>query len=742
MLPKLLIFLLSTSLSLTILYVLGIVWFGDRRNHMVRSFFVLGIITNYWIVFNGILAVTSERSFPVMLTLGMVFVCCLPFALFRFTLHYTRSSLTRSKGFMALAVMLPLLDVALMVTSPMHRLYFSDYAYPIPGKGPLFWLHTALGLSAVLLSVIFAVRYAFKAPRHRYLTFAAGVGTLASTAIHVLFALNPNMRYDLSSIGFLFTFLLYAFSAHKARIIRLRRMSVDQIFDSLDDVCITFDETGAILDRNAAATAAFQRFDIPEGTQTLEAFVGALYPWALRCSPEGLFIDIENRAERCEGEVRLALHGGQIKTYTVRWHAILHKGVPGGYVLSMSDTSAYHDMIDVINRKNRSLTELSEAATAASKAKSAFLANMSHEIRTPLNAIIGMAHIAKMSPEDPCKASASMDQVLRASRLLLELLNNILDMSKIESGKFSLSCDPFSPRAALDEVIDIFQSRCAEKVIALESDIDALPDWVEGDALRLKQVLINLLGNAVKFTGSGGHVGLMVGSAVQGDVLRMSVSVVDTGIGMTPEQISRLFTAFEQADRTTAARFGGTGIGLALSQHLLSLMGSAITVESKPGEGSCFTFTLELPLTAAGDSPRAEQTSDSLDLSGRRVLIVDDIDINRLIMAEFLEGTGAAVEEAEDGTRALALIEASPEGHYDLIFMDIQMPGLDGYAATRHIRKFARADTRTLPIVAMTANAYREDVNRALEAGMTAHLAKPLGPEAVLGLMAQLLPAG
>jgi len=742
MLPKLLIFLLSTSLSLTILYVLGIVWFGDRRSHMVRSFFILGIITNYWIVFNGILAVTSARSFPTMLTLGMVFVCCLPFALFHFTLHYTKSPLRRSRSLMALSLALPLLDVVLMVSNPVHRLYFSDYAYPIPGKGPLFWLHTGFGISAVLLSALLTLRHALKGTRHRGMTFAAGTGILVSTVIHVLYALDPNMNYDLSSIGFLITFLLYAFSAHKARILSLRRMSVDQIFDSLDDICIIFDETGAMLDCNAAAQRAIKLFDIPEGAQTLESFVGAFYPWALRCTPDTLFVDIENRFEHCEGEVRLAHKSGHPKSYTVRWHAIMRKEAPVGYVLSMSDTSAYHDMIDVINRKNQSLTELSEAAMAASKAKSAFLANMSHEIRTPLNAIIGMAHIARSALDDRDKATCSMDQVLRASRHLLELLNNILDMSKIESGKLSLSCDPFSPQAALDEVVDIFHSRCAEKGISLETDIDTLPTQVMGDALRLKQVIINLLGNAVKFTEDGGHVGLLVGSAVGDDALRLSVSVVDTGIGMSAEQVSRLFTTFEQADRTIAARFGGTGIGLALSQHLVGLMGGVITVESSPGEGSAFTFTLELPLCEDVDTLGIEGAPKHLDLSGRRVMIVDDIDVNRLIMAEFLSDTGAIIEEAEDGTHAIALLEGSPEGYYDLIFMDIQMPGLDGYAATRHIRGLEREDAPTLPIVAMTANAYREDVDRALEAGMTAHLAKPLCLEAVLGLTAQLLPVG
>ena len=405
-----------------------------------------------------------------------------------------------------------------------------------------------------------------------------------------------------------------------------------------------------------------------------------------------------------------------------------------------AETALYRDMIDEISRKNESLIKQNAEAISASKAKSAFLANMSHEIRTPMNAIIGMSYIAKESLNDKEKVAESIEQITRASGHLLELLNNILDMSKIESGKFKLAPEPFSLQSALDEAVSIFTLRCNEKNISLIMDIDALPAVVLGDALRLKQVIINLLGNAVKFTEPEGEVCLGVsGEEIEG-TLKLRVSVRDTGIGMSEEQISRLFNAFEQADGSIATRYGGTGIGLALSQHLVGLMGGVITVESLPGHGSIFSFAIELPISASDGEDDGKQACDSLDLSGKRLLIVDDVEINRIIMSEFLSKTNAVIEEVQDGAQAVSAFTESPEGYYDLIFMDVRMPNMDGYEATRRIRAMSRKDAAALPIVAMTANAYREDVEKALAAGMTAHLAKPLEFERICGLLAHLIP--
>ena len=366
-------------------------------------------------------------------------------------------------------------------------------------------------------------------------------------------------------------------------------------------------------------------------------------------------------------------------------------------------------------------------AEVASKAKSEFLARMSHEIRTPLNAIIGMTRLAMKAATNE-KTTSSLNEISAASDHLLGILNDVLDMSKIESGKFVLSEDAFALRTAMVEVSHIIDQRCGEKRIKLTVNFEDMTDHhVLGDKLRLKQVLINLLGNAVKFTPENGHILFLVDMLSEDDSsVSCRFTVSDNGIGITQEQMKKLFIAFEQADNNVAARFGGTGLGLAISQNLVGYMGGAIDVKSTPGEGAAFTFTLALQKAVAAEDEAGPAEETPPDLTGRRILIVDDIDINRLIVAETLAETHAEIEEAGDGRQALDLFIKSPENHFDLIFMDMQMPIMDGCQAAEAFRASGRRDAETIPIIAMTANAYREDVDRALASGMNGHLAKPV----------------
>ena len=388
--------------------------------------------------------------------------------------------------------------------------------------------------------------------------------------------------------------------------------------------------------------------------------------------------------------------------------------------------------------RTRDLELQTEMAQAATRAKSDFLARMSHEIRTPLNAIIGMTEIAKKTAIQP-KTVQSLGSITVASAHLLGILNDILDMSKIEAGKFMLSEETFDFGAAMEEVTEIIAQRCAEKGLRFHKEF-ALPEraWVSGDKLRLKQVLINLLGNAVKFTDSGGDITMAVAAAIGEDGrLGARFRVSDTGIGISDEQKSRLFDTFEQAHSGIAQKYGGTGLGLAISQSLVRLLGGEITVESTPGQGSTFRFDIALSL--------AEPPAEDIDhgqtpvLAGRRILLVEDVDINRFILMEMLTDTQVTIVEAEDGQRALELFAGSEPGYFDLIFMDIQMPRLNGYEATERIRALDRPDARTVPIIAMTANAYREDAEHALAAGMNAHLAKPIDMDKVLAAMVKYI---
>ncbi|MDL2321601.1 response regulator [Desulfosarcina sp. OttesenSCG-928-B08] len=421
----------------------------------------------------------------------------------------------------------------------------------------------------------------------------------------------------------------------------------------------------------------------------------------------------------------------------------------GARVFSISIAPAINSKAEVMGviclmHDATALYRMKDDAEAATRAKSAFLANMSHEIRTPLNAVIGMAEIARRrSAGKAPEVVEPIDEILIASRHLLHLLNDVLDFSKIESGKLTLACEVFSLRKAMDAIETIMARRCAEKSITLNTNLGLLPDIrVESDELRLKQVLINLLGNAVKFTGEGGAIHFTADIRDRSDTFAtISFTVRDNGIGMSDDQVRKLFTAFEQTDHSVVKRFGGTGLGLAISQRLVMEMGGEITVETRLGHGSAFCFTLTFPLhpEETADADIVIREDPIPDLAGKRILLVEDIRINRMILMELLRETHVELVEAEDGMTAVELFEHSPEGYFDLVFMDVQMPGIDGYETTRKIRALPRNDAPRIPIFAMTANAYQEDVEKALQATMNGHVAKPVQIDQVMRILGEEL---
>ncbi|MGF6989628.1 PAS domain S-box-containing protein [Lachnospiraceae bacterium PM6-15] len=370
-----------------------------------------------------------------------------------------------------------------------------------------------------------------------------------------------------------------------------------------------------------------------------------------------------------------------------------------------------------------------EDALESSKAKGDFLSRMSHEIRTPMNAVIGMTELA-LRARDEEQRKDHLLKVKDASTQLLQLLNDILDMSKIEADKLELENAPFNFEKMVERIGSIMNVRMGEKVQHYETAMNGLPSrLLIGDELRLSQVIMNLIGNANKFTPDGGTITLQVDNTpVDDNHSCLRVAVIDTGIGVAEDQMDSLFDSFEQADGSISRRFGGSGLGLSICKRLIEMMDGKIWIESTPGEGSSFIF--EIPV--AWGSPlvdEQEETTKSKDRTyhwqNKLVLIAEDIKINQEIIAHLLAETGASFDVAENGKEALAYIE-SAKTLPDLVLMDIQMPEMDGLEATTLIRQLPGADKDSLPIVAMTANAFNEDVRRSLVAGMNAHLSKPL----------------
>jgi len=384
------------------------------------------------------------------------------------------------------------------------------------------------------------------------------------------------------------------------------------------------------------------------------------------------------------------------------------------------------------------VTELEKAVIAANMAnshKGDFLARMSHEIRTPMNAVIGITNIVLHKLNNISERSGELDEIKdnvrrieKSSQHLMGLLNDILDISKIEAGKIEISEEIFGMNILAETVYGIIKSRCDDKNITFKARIDNF-DYTAflGDPLRLRQVLINLLGNAVKFTPECGTIEFVIETICReaGKTL-VKFTVSDTGIGISEDNIGKIFNPFMQENRNISARFGGSGLGLSISRNIVQLFGGDIAVHSEVDKGSAFSFEIWLTETENELKNDIYEGKATGKFKGKRLLLVDDVEINRMIVLSLLEDTGIEIEEADDGLSALSKFKNSPDNYFDIILMDIKMVHLDGYCAAAQIRELDRPDAKTTPIIALTANAFKEDIDEALRHGMNAHLSKPI----------------
>ncbi|MEN3373595.1 PAS domain S-box protein [Dechloromonas sp. ZS-1] len=565
------------------------------------------------------------------------------------------------------------------------------------------------------------------------------------------------------------------------------RHASGKVTDVLYNASVYRDAQGNVLGVFAAARDITERKKAEEATQAASQYARSLIEASLdplvTISAEGKITDVNTATEKVTGVSRGRLIGSDFADYFTDpqkaregYQQVFSQGSVTDYPLAIRhasgkvtdvlyNASVYRDAQgnvlgvfaaarDITERKKaeEALAEYSrqleqraielelakKAAEAANVAKSAFLANMSHEIRTPMNGIIGMANILRREGVTS-KQKHRLDVIDSSAQHLLSVINDVLDISKIEAGKFSLNEAPVVVSSLMANVSSILSDRVKAKGLHLLIETGHLPHNLVGDPTRLQQALLNYATNAVKFTETGTVTLRALKQEEIDDSVIVRFEVVDTGIGIPPETMSRLFTAFEQADNSMTRKYGGTGLGLAITQRLAELMGGGVGAESKPGMGSTFWFTVNLKksgetLEAATGTASVAEAELQQRYAGKRILVVDDEPINREVVVMHLEAADLVADTAEDGAEAVLMAR---KNSYAAILMDMQMPKLNGLEATPEIRQIP--GYRDTPIIAMTANAFAEDKSQCLAAGMNDFLTKPFNPDQFFSILLRSL---
>ena len=463
------------------------------------------------------------------------------------------------------------------------------------------------------------------------------------------------------------------------------------------------------------------------------------------------------KAERVISFRYLVNHNGKESYETIRFAGVRHPEDRDDHIVHA--VSMCFTDVDVETRRNleqaRVLEDALVAAEEANRAKTAFLANMSHEIRTPMNAIIGLDSIALSNPDISEETRDQLEKIGASAQHLLSIINDILDMSRIESGRMVVASEEFSLGKVLEQINTIIGGQCREKGVEYECRLESeLAEYYVGDDMKLRQIMINVLGNAVKFTSEGGRVVFAVEQiAHSGGRSTLRFTISDTGKGIGKDYLPRIFDTFSQEDNSATNQYGSTGLGLSITKNLVELMDGKIEVESEQGVGTTFTITIALEDSnresaspeASGVQPEGLSVSPISDvpadnkLKGLRVLLAEDVEINAEIIVAIMAMRDVEVDLAENGKIAVDTYANHDPYYYDAVLMDMRMPVMDGLEASRTIRAMGREDSESIPIIALTANAFDDDVQNSMQAGLNAHLSKPVEPQVLFETMEALV---
>ena len=756
-------------LSVTFFYIEGYlifgIWFRGKRSAYLKIFFVMGLMFSVWALFNGISVLLSEDLYQQIYPYYFSVACILPSVLLLYILYFTGSRFARSRTVLAALIVISALDAFVLFTNPWHYEFIAGYDGLLPIGGRWFPVHAIMNYSVLLTSYIVLFRYIIKNIRKSPSLLVVGFALVCPIIFNILYTFDiMNLGFDITPFTFLLTFIAFSVYSARLRLFDNRSAAFTNLFSTLSESFLIVDKTGYVTDANPSFRNAFPALTLKPDKTTIEDVVYFFESIAVEQNPVDVIKRFGSSADEIHNAEISLLQDGSLLFYVLSKNNIFERAQYVGFILTLTNVTNNQrtkQMIKEINKKNERLQELKDIAESASRAKSEFLSTMSHEMRTPMNAIIGMTVIGKRA-DDIDKKNIALNKIEDASSHLLGVINDVLDMAKIEANKLELASVEYNFEKMLQKVLTVVNFRVDEKKQTLHVNVDnAIPRFVIGDDQRLAQVITNLMFNAIKFTPEGGNIRLGISLNEEIDEsCELRIEVADNGIGISPEQQKKLFQVFGQAESGISREYGGSGLGLIISKRIIELMGGSIKVESELGKGARFTFTAKVLRAEKSDayeySSPVHKQSESVsgtegEFTGRRLLLAEDIEINREILITLLENTGLIIDCAENGKEALDMIEAS-SGKYDIIFMDVQMPKMDGHESTRRIRaieaefaeklsgaSFSEGETRSnnrnlpkqIPIIAMTANVFKDDIEACLEAGMNDHLGKPLDIEKV-----------
>ncbi|MDR1496484.1 MAG: response regulator, partial [Clostridiales Family XIII bacterium] len=719
-------FFTSLAIFAVMAYFLGMLWFSDERNRKHLGLFALGLSMICWILFNAIGMICEDKYFTLFYMLRTLAVAVNPYCALAFAREITNSPLLHKPIIGRLNIILPIVCCALIITNPLHHLFFVRFVYPHAVFASPYWIYYVLLIAVWVLAFIVLLRYFYKA-LHRKRMFAILVVAAAAPIVTNIMFNVPQIEppHDFVPYFYFLTFAVFALFTNPSGSFNLQTKALSGIVDSSPDLYFIIDPRGVTVDGNLKKHAGFALLDFLPGETTLDDMIkfmqsyGAKNP-TLRTSlldPEKTFDGIDLTVTLPDKEKGIRLY-----TFSFTKRIMLYKQKYKGFIVIMSDVSEYRRMIDKINSQNENLVRLKEVAEQASETKSNFLANMSHEMRTPLNAIIGLSELELGEENVDGTARENLEKIYGAGMTLLSTINDVLDISKIESGKFELTPVEYDTPSLINDTITLNIMRIHEKPIDFRLHVDEdMPAALFGDELRVKQVFNNILSNAFKYTREG-TVDWSIEFERDGDSVWLISTVRDSGIGIKKEDMAKLFSDYNQVDTKSNRAIEGTGLGLAITKKVVGMMDGDILVESEYMKGS--TFTLRLRQGYVNDKVIGKNISESLmrfsytdkkrDKSQKmlrawipyaRVLVVDDVPTNLDVARGMMKPYGMTIDCVTSGQAAIDRIRGD-DVQYDAIFMDHMMPEMDGIEATRIIREKIGTDyAKNVPVVALTANA-------------------------------------